>query len=567
MKRLIFVFLFFSVAIAQKEIDIDFCNVVDTMKADLFGGIKGPSFASEYLHAVGIKYIRTHDYHGPADYCFYSDFWNRDSAGNFTTINEGFNPDDPGDYYWASTDFKMRLIVENDFEIYFRLGVSFPNPAFEPQIYEPPIDSYDDTLSFGRFASLCKHTAMHYNDGWADGTYYGIRYFELWCEPGGVFWDGSPVQFYYMFKFVSDTMKSYDPDIKIGGPGLVAGGVLGANRNYREKFLEFMDSTDTQLDFYSWHLTGIKNPYSIVAYADTFRQMIDYYGYNNAESHFVFITSEDSDRVAYSAKGAAHYAACAMALQHSSIDKIFWYPYNFMIVTPSSDTAFTQTANVLKAFHLLQEETPLILSSTGDEVVFHPFDSDTTTFMTLAAKSSDGTKLYILIANSKSLNENYAIHINNLHWSEGDTVRLTRNVVIDTLNFIEDESMLSGGDSLILMFDSLAAPSVLFLRLENLSISGIVSSHNESAGNIIRVFQNPFRAVCEIDVPVGANVEICDVAGKVVFISQSGTQAEFGNDEFRRVLWRPDDKVTAGVYFIRAMWKGAQKTEKVLYLK
>ena len=570
MKKYFFIFALFCSIYAQKHISIDFSETVDTMKSDLFGGIKGPGIASEYLRATGMKYIRTHDYHGPADYCYYSDFWNTDASGEFTTINEDFDPDNPADYDWIATDMKLNAIVDNGFEIYFRLGVSFPNTSLPPQIYDPPIDSYDDTLSFSRFASLCKHTAMHYNDGWDDGFYHDIEYFEIWCEPGGEFWDGSKVQFYYMFKFVSDTMKAYDPSIKIGGPGLIAGAVVGGNPNYREKFLAFMDSTDTQLDFYSWHIAGLQNPYSLKAYADTFRNMLNDFGFNNTESHIVLITSEeDTIRLAYSPKGAAHYTACAITIQRSSIDKIFWYPYNFMVIAPGEDTVYTQAANSMKAFHLMQEETPLIVSSDGDEVIPHPFDRDTTNFMTLAAKSQDSRKLFILIANSKSLNDEYSISINNLPWTDGDTILLMKNLIIDTLNFIEeDDTIYCGGDSLLLSFSDVDAPSVLFLRLINLSISNIYEERTENPEANLKILKNPFNNVCEIRALKNSDVRIFDVSGKLVFFSsrQDGKNS-YDEELYRKIFWQPSAENSSGIYLVEAINKGRLERQKVLYIK
>jgi hypothetical protein len=55
-------------------------------------------------------------------------------------------------------------------QVYYRLGRSF---AADPT---PPPD-------FGKFAEVCRHIVMHYNDGWAHGFHYGIKYWEVWNEP------------------------------------------------------------------------------------------------------------------------------------------------------------------------------------------------------------------------------------------------------------------------------------------------------------------------------------------------------------------------------------------------
>jgi len=88
------ILIIFSIALinvslfGQKYITIDFSVETGYIK-DIYGGNKGTDTleAIPYLHEIGIKHIRTHDYHGGADYFYYSNFWNKDGAGNFIDIN------------------------------------------------------------------------------------------------------------------------------------------------------------------------------------------------------------------------------------------------------------------------------------------------------------------------------------------------------------------------------------------------------------------------------------------------------------------------------------------------
>ena len=56
-------------------------------------------------------------------------------------------------------------------ETFFRLG-----QTIEHQIKKhgtlPPSD-------FGKWAQICEHIIMHYNEGWADGYNLGIKYWEI----------------------------------------------------------------------------------------------------------------------------------------------------------------------------------------------------------------------------------------------------------------------------------------------------------------------------------------------------------------------------------------------------
>ncbi|MBI4578450.1 MAG: hypothetical protein HY718_02035 [Planctomycetes bacterium] len=36
---------------------------------------------------------------------------------------------------------------------------------------------------FAKWAKICVNIIRHYNEGWADGFHYNIRYWEIWNEP------------------------------------------------------------------------------------------------------------------------------------------------------------------------------------------------------------------------------------------------------------------------------------------------------------------------------------------------------------------------------------------------
>jgi len=552
-----FILIVVSCSFAQKQIDIDFSDVVDTIKSDLLGGNKGPGISSDYIRAIGIHYIRTNGYYGPADYCFYSSFWNTDSLGNFTTINTSFDPLNPADYDWAETDSQMLKIVDNGFEIYFRLGISMPDSSRLPMpICDPPVDSESTPGNFTKFAELCVRTVMHYNYGWDSGFYHNIRYFEIWNEPGGVFWDGTAAQFYKMFKAVSDSIKSYDPSIQIGGPGAVPTTSIGVNTRYREGLLEFLDTSGTELDFYSWHIYGTDNPYSIKEYADTIRALLDYHGFYDAESHISEINHNlDStlDTFVPSPLGAAYYLSLVLTAQQSPIDKFFWYPSVALTSLRSAgiETTFTQSASAIRAFHMMQMETPMIVYSTGDEVIDGCFDCDTTNFMTLAAKSTDDEKLYILVSNYRSSNSDYRIAIRNLPWSSSDSVEIRKNFIIDTLNFVETVDTIVGCDSLIIFQPDMDAPSVLFLRITK--VASTIVDEDEIENEKIRIYPNPTNRTITI---AGKNVKrivVFDETGKIVLREQIGSKNA-------RIDMR---KFPPGIYFIKAETSDGTITKKI----
>jgi len=36
---------------------------------------------------------------------------------------------------------------------------------------------------FNKWARICVNIIRHYNDGWAGGYHWGIKYWEVWNEP------------------------------------------------------------------------------------------------------------------------------------------------------------------------------------------------------------------------------------------------------------------------------------------------------------------------------------------------------------------------------------------------
>jgi hypothetical protein len=83
-------------------------------------------------------------------------------------------------------------------EIYYRIGRSWGADT------APPAD-------FDKFANVVKHVAMHYNQGWANGFHYHIRYWEFWNEPDGSFWTSTPEQFYLLYAKTALALKSVEP--------------------------------------------------------------------------------------------------------------------------------------------------------------------------------------------------------------------------------------------------------------------------------------------------------------------------------------------------------------------
>jgi len=187
-------------------------------------GISGKDLTKAYRE-MGVDFIRTHDFYGPTDLHEIFPDWKADPAN-------------PKSYRFESSDQKIKAIVDGGFKVLFRLGESWGGPR------KPPPD-------FEKCAEVCRRIVMHYNEGWADGFRFGIKYWEIWNEPDiRLFWTGTPEQFYKLYELVAKRLKKHDPTLKVGGPASTG------SRRYLGDFLKYLREHNVPLDFYSWHFYG-----------------------------------------------------------------------------------------------------------------------------------------------------------------------------------------------------------------------------------------------------------------------------------------------------------------------
>ncbi len=165
-----------------------------------------------YLKDANIPYSRLHDVGG---------FWGGSRFVDIPNIFRDFDADenDEASYDFAYTDLLINALMENDCEPVFRLGVSIENHP-EIKVYRifPPKD-------MPKWARICEHIIRHYNEGWADGYHYNIKYWEIWNEPDNgrnnlenMMWQGTKEEYYELYRVTSKHLRScFGDSIKIGG--------------------------------------------------------------------------------------------------------------------------------------------------------------------------------------------------------------------------------------------------------------------------------------------------------------------------------------------------------------
>jgi xylan 1,4-beta-xylosidase len=387
-----------------RSLQVDAGKVIGQIRS--FQGLNGPpspvmaglpNLVEQYKY-LRINQVRTHDAMGPSEIDSKFILGNGElawlipdnvqragvvQAGNASIIfpHWSADPEKPESYNFVPTDKMIAAIRASGAEVFYRIGRSWGANV------NPPED-------FDKFASVVKHIAMHYNQGWANGFHDDIRYWEFWNEPDGLFWSGTPQQFYSLYEKTARALKSVDPALKVGGDGKAFPSDDGG---YREGFIDYCASHQVPLDFYSWHTyaNGSADPYDAVRLAKEIRGILDTHGFPRAESilsewNLSADFTETEKAELQGANNAAYIGAVLSYLQDTSIDHAHFYRGDAAWMGLFGlDGKYFKTAYTFKAMGKMLD-TPQRLSVAG---------TDTFGFAALAGRSADGDTVQILISN------------------------------------------------------------------------------------------------------------------------------------------------------------------------
>lgn len=387
-----------------RSLRVDAGKVIGEIRS--FQGVNGPpsplmtglpSLVQQY-EDLGINLVRTHDFMGPTEV----DSKFKESNGFLTWLipdsaqragvvqagNAGIifpdwsaDPEKPGSYNFAPTDKVLAAVRATGAAIYYRVGRSWGANA------DPPAD-------FDKFAGVVKHIAMHYNQGWANGFHYDIRYWEFWNEPDILFWSGTPEQFYSLYEKTARALKSVDPTLKVGGDAKAFSYDDGP---FREGFIDYCFVHKLPLDFYSWHTYADRSadPYDAVRLAKQVRDILDTHGFPKSESILSEwnLTPDFTDYERTRLQGvdnAAFIGAVLSYFQDAPIDHALFYRGDAAWMGLFDlDGQYFKSAYTFKAMGKMLD-TPQRLSVAG---------TDTFGLATIAGRSADGNTVQVLISN------------------------------------------------------------------------------------------------------------------------------------------------------------------------
>ena len=326
---------------------------------------------------AGFPYARTHDANLSYDY-------GAPHIVDITAVFPNFDADenDPASYDFYLTDLYLDAIVRAGTKVFYRLGQSIEHWAKKYGIY-PPKD-------FAKWARICEHIILHYNEGWADGKHYGIEYWEIWNEPdldpgpNSPCWQGTKEEFFDLFEIAAKYLKEKFPHLKIGGPA------SAGFRTYAVEFLAEMSKRKVPLDFYSWHNYD-QHPHHLGDKSEWMRNLLDENGYTKTESilnewNYVRDWTDNwiySMRAMQGIKGAAFATAVMCVGQDKPIDLLMYYdarPSTGMNgLFDSLSLEPLKTYYSYRAFHEMTKIGGEVLTESDDEKIYTLAVSDNKT--------------------------------------------------------------------------------------------------------------------------------------------------------------------------------------------
>jgi len=397
---------------------------------------------TEYYRELGVPGVRIHDPN-----------WPHPREVDYYTIFPDFSKDarDPASYDFRSTDTYIQSIAATGAEIVYRLGVSIEHTAVKYHVH-PPSD-------FDKWAVICEMIIRHYNEGWADGFQYGIRYWEIWNEPEGypdtppdknAMWSGSHEEFFELYRITSSHLKQAFPDLMIGGFAYTY-----VHPVFLRAFLTYVRDHKLPMDFFSWH-TYTAKPEVLASRAQEIRTLLDdmdlqstetqlnEWNYAPPASESVIETSkqiktqQQFERMK-NEEGASFDAAVLSLMQDAPVDGMYFYD-----AAPSSWWSFFNTYGVpQKAYYAFKAFKYLV--DLGHRVpVLEQDKADPTAIYHLAAVNNKQEEAAVLLANHSEITKSVAIQLIlppgrqigsvNLTWTDRERTEVSEVLPVESIS-------------------------------------------------------------------------------------------------------------------------------------
>ena len=319
---------------------------------------------------MGVDFVRFHETHSPMANCIEVPFIFRD-----------FNADenDPANYYFDATDAVIKAAVDANCEIMYRFGMG--TESTKPKLFLTVPPDYE------KWARICINILRHYNEGWANGFHYGIRYCEIWNEADlKAYWPGEYSEYIKFYCTAAKLIKAYDPNLLVGNcgwahlyfelPPLEVQSYAYKRNDISKRmenvqffrdFLEGVIREKAPLDFFAWHFYGRSS--AVAQYrVDAVKKLLALYGLQdiehiNTEWSCVHLHRDSAGRWDRSQrdtmKSAIGVLACMLVFQKAGTTKAAYYDADSRSEFFGALTNFDHTPrnhyHSIKAFKMLRQ--------------------------------------------------------------------------------------------------------------------------------------------------------------------------------------------------------------------
>ncbi len=316
--------------------------------------------------------------------------------------NYSANPSDPKNYSFKDIDPLVERIVNDGMNPLYRLGYSWSANGKTPPNYD-------------HFAEICKHIALHFTQGWANGYKFKNIEWEVWNEPNlKQSWSHSSKNFYEFYTKVAKAIRSADPSARVGTCALA----VNWPRDYQEDLIAYCEKNKVPLDFYSWHYYGWgfdqPEPYDFARQGRWVRSLLDMYGLHDVENYQTEwnVWHPGGDPRLRNLAGAAYCLSAVMFMVDGGIDMAYHYRGDvcdvdcggLFIILPNQDSVPNLRAWAFYALSLMQD-TPIRVQTTG---------SDRSGFAVLSGVSGDGKTYQTLVSDFWSKRPDRRVLFKNL---------------------------------------------------------------------------------------------------------------------------------------------------------
>ncbi len=314
--------------------------------------VRGTSNFEAYK-ALEIPYARNHDA------SFFSGYGGEHTV-DVHRIFKNFDADehDPTSYVFEPTDKYTKNTFDAGTKVYYRLGASIEHGYKYGT--RPPKD-------YLKWARICEHIIRHYTEGWANGFYYDIEYWEIWNEPdcenpdgSNPCWQGTTDEFNDFYCTAAIYLKEKFPNLKIGGPAFAS---VNAAPKFVADFLYEVKRRNAPLDFFSFH-GYLKDEAKLFSRLNLAQNLLAEAGFSNVELHYNewnYVRDWVGEGYKYSRieakriKGAALITSIMCTGQASALDMMMYYDARPSAWCGLFDTDTLDPLKPYYAFYLFRE--------------------------------------------------------------------------------------------------------------------------------------------------------------------------------------------------------------------